>query len=189
MDEFLSSLVANSNNFIGGRTIFPGPAAVPSRGHGPVVLPSTSTSAASSSAHRQHGIMAASQQVLGSRQENVISQGAPPSSSILRLSDMSPMIAWLKSQSSVVTESEPSTNQSSEVYTFEDYQKRIPKPYIELTERDCAGVVAKAIKSIVLHTCNDEFRQKCFSKLGVTNHYKNKISDFEINLSATWLIL
>lgn len=168
MEEFISNLIHSSSSFIGGRTLLPGPVPTSSRVRRPVVLSLADSTAGSSKNQLPTATTSKLLKASNNDSGNVNPSTSTQSDSIIR-TDMNPMIAWLTSQTSC--SDSPSLNSSvakSEIYTSEDFAKRIPKPYNELNERDCAAVVSQAIRSIVLHTCNDNFRQQCFTKLGVS---------------------
>jgi len=167
-----------------GRTIIPGPIPTSSSSQGRILTerPVSYSSPSRNSQiilppppplrhHNQHG---SSQ--LQSQLQPVGQTAMSSSASILRTDMSQIMVSWLTSNSS---NSNVNSNMSqtysysslpmSNAYEDAFESSQIPKPYNELTTMDCAHMLGKAIRSIIVHTCNDEFRQQCFSKLGVAS--------------------
>ncbi|CAL8111574.1 unnamed protein product [Orchesella dallaii] len=185
MDRLLSNMRNTPSRFSEGRTVIPGPMPTSSSSQGRILTErSVSSSFGSPSRNSQiilpppppmrnynhHG----SSQSLSQLQPVGLTPMSSPAS-ILR-TDMSQMVSWLTSNTS---NSNFSSNMS-QTYSYsslpmsgvayEDFEApQMPKPYRELSTMDCAHMLGKAIRSIIVHTCNDEFRQQCFSKLGVAS--------------------
>lgn len=162
MDEFMSSLGLGTT---GRRTIESGP--IP-------VVPTSLVRISGTAGATNQDVFSHSQPIFRSSSsaegEPVPVSEDPSSTSILR-SDLTPMIEWLTRHRA--RDNEPAdTLSSSEEFAAE--VPKIPKPYTILTPKDCAKIVGQSVHSIILHSCNDEFRQQCFNKLGVS---LNKFAD------------
>ncbi|ODN04982.1 hypothetical protein Ocin01_01690 [Orchesella cincta] len=182
MDRFNANARITASRFSDGRTIIPGPLPTSSSSQGRIL---SERSVSSSFGHHSQN----SQIILppppplrhynhhGSSQSQLppvclTTTPTPTPTSILR-TDMSQMVSWLTASNSNfnsnMSQAYSSVPMSS--VAIEDYFEapQIPKPYNELGTMDCANLLGKAIRSIIVHTCNDEFRQQCFSKLGVVS--------------------